>query len=246
MNSFNLYIGLAFLFEHLLNWISCEDSLHPGTYIPQLVPEYQHTWLISGQQLADDVLSAIKTWEKTSELPKSALVSIRRDLFQYSHLDDVAKPFNCLSIDWGEGQSFHLCLHRFYGHVLHCLTMYPHHSTTLLNHWRDQFCSLDETSNTANATPSASPVHRNDSNLLFAKGLDTTFCSYPLRVIALSAQIKLGLWRRNGSEMLHQLMNYQNPPFNKFFRSIDVFLLQCVHLTCEGEICRHRFRIFVS
>ena len=238
MHAFNLFIGLSSLFDHLLCWIGCDDSVQSGTYVPQLNPDYLNTRLLSGQDIADETLLSIKNWEINSE---SSIISIRRDLFQYSdlvtgHVDVTVAPFDCLAVDWRDSQSFHICLHRFYGHILLHLTKHPHHMKTLLNHWGVMDVPLDE----------ASVMGDDDSTNLFARGrLDSAFCSYPLRVIALSVQIKLGLWRRNGSEMMHQLLNYHSPPFIKYFKSIDVFLLQCVlaanlqnALACGGKIRR--------
>jgi len=50
----------------------------------------------------------------------------------------------------------------------------------------------------------------------------------PLSVLVFSAEIRCGLWRRNGQVMMDQVINYMEPPFCRVFRDLDLLLLQVV------------------
>ena len=53
--------------------------------------------------------------------------------------------------------------------------------------------------------------------------------------LSLAAQIRVGLWRRNGHAMNDQLMNYSEPPFCKIFRDLDLLLVQIVSLAYGAD-----------
>jgi hypothetical protein len=49
----------------------------------------------------------------------------------------------------------------------------------------------------------------------------------PLSVLALGAEVRSGLWRRNGHMMMDQVVNYADAPFCRIFKDMDILLLQC-------------------
>ena len=49
-----------------------------------------------------------------------------------------------------------------------------------------------------------------------------------LLTMVFAAQIKEGMWRRNGFSMYEQLSHYSNSIISKTFRDLDLFLLQFV------------------
>lgn len=57
----------------------------------------------------------------------------------------------------------------------------------------------------------------------------------PLCALRLAAQIRVGLWRRNGHAMNDQLINYLEPPFGKMFRDLDLGFVQFVGLSLGAE-----------
>lgn len=48
----------------------------------------------------------------------------------------------------------------------------------------------------------------------------------PLSVLVLTSEIRAGLWKRNGSIMPEQVINYSEPPFCKMFRDMDLLQIQ--------------------
>ena len=88
--------------------------------------------------------------------------------------------------------------------------------------------------------------------------LDSLFCGlmeFPALVLSRAAQVRSGLWRRNGSLMHDQVLNYGEPPFCRSLRDADILLLQYAVLgrRPQGEdvgcslmvnLLLHRFGIF--
>jgi hypothetical protein len=77
----------------------------------------------------------------------------------------------------------------------------------------------------------------------------------PLSVLVLTSEIRAGLWKRNGSIMPEQVINYSEPPFCKMFRDMDLLQIQfagawaptmptCLHLwhTSGLLLCHKRSR----
>ena len=57
----------------------------------------------------------------------------------------------------------------------------------------------------------------------------SSLVDYPLRSSLFGSQIRVGMWRKNGSGMTDQLLNYLDIPYCKVFRDLDVLLMQfCV------------------
>ena len=53
----------------------------------------------------------------------------------------------------------------------------------------------------------------------------------PLQVVVFAAQVRIGLWRRNGTVMNDQLLNYAEYPFARIYSDLDLTLLQfCLSL----------------
>ena len=102
------------------------------------------------------------------------------------------------------GYSFHLYTNRFLSSVISLGTAYSHHTATI-NKFIDTLRLPEFSSFTL-------PV-------LF----DTT-----LLTMVFAAQIKEGMWRRNGFSMYEQLSHYSNSIISKTFRDLDLFLLQFV------------------
>jgi len=71
---------------------------------------------------------------------------------------------------------------------------------------------------------------------------------FPLLVLSRAAQVRAGLWKRNGSLMFDQVLNYAEPPFCRALRDADILLIQYASLTGgTGPIIAlllHRFGIF--
>lgn len=49
---------------------------------------------------------------------------------------------------------------------------------------------------------------------------------FPLLTISRAAQVRAGLWRRNGAGLSDQVLNYSEPPFCRTMRDADLLLVQ--------------------
>jgi len=73
---------------------------------------------------------------------------------------------------------------------------------------------------------------------------------HPLRVLTLSAQVGAHLWRRNGAEMLSQVLNYTVAPHCIKLRDLDLTIVQFVAAALSGSpldlllTLLHRFRLY--
>ena len=54
----------------------------------------------------------------------------------------------------------------------------------------------------------------------------TMLLDLPLRAVVFAAQIRAGMWCRNGGSMVDQLMNYRDAPYSKVYYDVDITLLQ--------------------
>jgi len=60
------------------------------------------------------------------------------------------------------------------------------------------------------------------TNALLFRGL----FEFPINVLSKAAQIRAGIWRRNGRSMEDQGINYAEPPFCRPLKDADILLLQ--------------------
>lgn len=67
-------------------------------------------------------------------------------------------------------------------------------------------------------------------NALLFRGL----MEFPLNILSKAAQIKSGMWRRNGPSMIDEALNYAEPPFCRSFGDADMLLLQ-FSLICHSH-----------
>ncbi len=74
----------------------------------------------------------------------------------------------------------------------------------------------------------------------------TWFLDAPLLTLELCSEIVAGIWLRNGFSMKDQVVNYQELPFCRYFRDLDVLAVQVAGVIC-GSRCLvnhilHRYR----
>jgi len=69
-------------------------------------------------------------------------------------------------------------------------------------------------------------------------------------VLIFAAQIKQGMWRRNGMTMQDQLLNYAEIPFCRIYKDLDYFLIQLALTLYPGHYfinqLFHRFDLLSS
>jgi hypothetical protein len=97
--------------------------------------------------------------------------------------------------------STHIPLHRLYGKIIYFAALGNHE---MLVCWKEQLSKVDI------------------DDLLYA------VVDYPLRNLALNAQVRLNMWRRNGLGIANTIENYSAPVLSRYFRDMDLTILQAV------------------
>ncbi|KAG7367370.1 zinc-finger domain containing protein [Nitzschia inconspicua] len=208
VGAFNASISLGSLFERLLSWDDADPSPIPDENSPLTKN------LLSCVDLTNYVLtSGVMEWQNlelaSNEAPSfsTAVEACRRS--------SVSLPFSTTSVKSGSVHafraipisqvtpfSFHLPLHRF---VAACLR-----EACLRDTGIDDLLTL---------------LSRNLSDDT-KDGLFLGLMEFPLLVLSRAAQIRAGLWRRNGNGLNDQVLNYAEPPFCRAMRDADLLLVQ--------------------
>lgn len=208
VGAFNASISLGSLFERLLSWDDDDQSPIQDPNSPL------SSNLMSCVELTLHVLVAgINEWQ-TLEMKNHEATSFSASIEPYKRRS-ASLPFSTISVKHGSVLafqaipmsqdtpfSFHLPLHRF---VATCLR------ETCLR----QSGIADLKIQLAQNLPA--PVYEN---------LFLGLMEFPLLVLSRAAQIRAGLWRRNGNGLNDQVLNYAEPPFCRAMRDADLLLVQ--------------------
>ena len=86
-------------------------------------------------------------------------------------------------------------------------------------------------------------LKRDDNDEIFRSLME-----FPAVILSRAAQVRAGLWKRNGLLMGDQVLNYAEPPFCRALRDADILLVQFATLGrgtgCMITLLLHRFGIF--
>ena len=205
VGAFNASISLGSLFERLLSWNDDDKSPAPDS------PLSHHTQ--TAVELTLYCFAGLVLWQNSEThqyQPTSNSVE----------LDDCSKcpvmlPFSTVAAMHGSPLclkglpiaqttpwSFHLPLHRFVAACIREVCRRPTNGMELL---------LQEL---------------NKSSAEHLNSLYFSLMEFPLLVLSRAAQVRSGMWRRNGSGMQDQVLNYAEPPFCRSLRDADILLLQ--------------------
>lgn len=208
VGAFNASISLGSLFERLLSW----DDSDPSPIQDLNSPMSKN--LMSCVELTFHVLTTgIYDWQNLAMTSYKATPTTT--VVEPYKRRSASLPFSTISVKMGSVLafrglpisqvtpfSFHLPLHRF---VAACLR---------------EAC-LRETG-------------IQDLRVMLSKNLteeiqDKLFIGlmeFPLLVLSRAAQVRAGLWRRNGNGLNDQVLNYAEPPFCRAMRDADLLLIQ--------------------
>jgi hypothetical protein len=138
--------------------------------------------------------------------------------------------------------SFHLPLHRFFASVVSEGCKYASHTKALLDMQRTVVTMANHIStstSTSNSSKEPSPSSAPSTSSCMSHQL-SALIDYPIRSALLGSQIRVGMWRKNGSGMTDQLLNYMDIPTCKVFRDLDVLLIQfCVRMYGAKRLVCH-------
>ena len=208
VGAFNASISLGSLFERLLSWDDSDPSPIQDPHSPMSKN------LMSCVELALHVLvTGVHEWQTlaaNSYKPTSYTTSLEPYKRRSASL-----PFSTISVKMGSVLafralpvsqvtpfSFHLPLHRF---VAACLR---------------EACLRETGIQDLRSLLSQNLTDDVQDNLFIG------LMEFPLLVLSRAAQVRAGLWRRNGNGLNDQVLNYAEPPFCRAMRDADLLLIQ--------------------
>ena len=211
VGAFNASISLSSLFERLLNWDSSPDC------------EMRY---LNGIELTHYTITVgLRKWQRTNMLSQRPTSSPLSSLYLDYHLAPASLPFSTVAAAHGSPLamvaiplpqtapwSFHLPLHRF---VATCIRDCCHRTSDCDG--ISKLLGMLKEPMEAGAT-----VAGENSSALLVRGL----MEYPTIVLSRAAQIRAGLWKRNGHAMNDQVLNYSEPPFCRALADVDLLLIQ--------------------
>ncbi len=227
MTSFNLTLGLSSLFDFFCNWFAKTDS-------HQLVTKYSQSSMCSNNQVTLTQTSVIQAlsyvcdrciqWQgyhcaKEYELVAGLLASTS-DLV-------MLDGFTSIKSNAVEQFSFHIAMYRFFAHMMMEALKYPHLISTI-NMVGERLLTF-QPCNYFSSTMSTGESLSNLSN-------PCVMLQFVLRPIHFTQQVKRNMWRRNGSTMYDQVMNYAEPPYCRIFRDMDALLTQFCMVKLPAKI----------
>jgi hypothetical protein len=242
VGAFNASISLGSLFERLLSWDDSDASPIDPSQSPlarNLLSCVELNFHILQQGLgkwqANEMASYVSKAEQDSDSMDHLLCPVSLPFTTVASKNGTHLAFCALPIAQATPWSFHIPLHRFVAASLREACRRP----------VDQAAGMEELMN------------RIVTHIPQVE-LDNLFCGlmeFPALVLSRAAQVRSGLWRRNGSLMHDQVLNYGEPPFCRSLRDADILLLQYSVLgrRPQGEdvgcslmvnLLLHRFGIF--
>jgi hypothetical protein len=222
VGAFNASISMGSLFERLLGWADDEKSPIEDPSSPLSKD------LMSCAELTFHILTnGLQKWQRTEMLSYAAS--------EYSAVLDTHRrcpaslPFSTIAAAHGTALamqqlpisqaapfSFHIPLHRFVSGCLRelCLRKGDSHCDigALLQQLQTQL-----------------PAKQRDELFL---GL----MEFPTLVLTRAAQVRANLWRRNGSGLNDQVLNYAEPPFCRNMRDADLLMVQFTAIARTGQL----------
>lgn len=224
VGAFNASISLGSLFERLLSW----DDNDPSPIDDPESPLVANLW--SCVQLTSHIMAhGLSKWQRSESASyKPTPYTSSLEPFQRR---SASLPFSTISAKHGSVLafsalpasqvtpfSFHLPLHRFVAACLREVCLRPagiqQLEVSLL-----QSLSVEDYDN-----------------------MCTGLMEFPLLVLTRAAQIRAGLWRRNGNGLNDQVLNYAEPPFCRPMRDADILLVQFGILGRTKYQTRDRYR----
>jgi len=208
VGAFNASISLGSLFERLLSW----DDSDPSPIQDPQSPMSKN--LMSCVELAVHVLvTGVHEWQTlasssykpTSYTTSSEPYKRRSASLPFSTISvkrGSVLAFRALPVSQVTPFSFHLPLHRF---VAACLR---------------EACLRETGIRDLRSLLSQSLSNAVQDNLFIG------LMEFPLLVLSRAAQVRVGLWRRNGNGLNDQVLNYAEPPFCRAMRDADLLLIQ--------------------
>ena len=202
IGAFNASISLGSLFERILGWE--DNDLSP-------IYESKENSLLTAIEVTVKTLTFVSKWQKKefpipSTINTSRLKARETRILPYSTVSiKHATPsiFSALYLPQSYPWSFHYPLHRF---AASCL----------------RECARRETQGMVELEHLLTTSRPESDFRALLEGM----IEISLLVLSRAAQIRAGIWKRNGQGMHDQVLNYAEPPFCRLLRDADVTVLQ--------------------
>lgn len=212
VGAFNASISLGSLFERLLGWADEETSpIKEGPLSRDLMSCVELTLYI--------LMNGIDQWQRSERLSYEPTAYESLDWGAFHKNSPASLPLSTVAANHGTALamrhlpvsqvspfSFHLPLHRF---VAGCLR---------------ELCLREDS-----AVGGIADLLQRIQTQLSARQRDELFqglMEFPLLVLARAAQVRAGLWKRNGPGLNDQVLNYAEPPFCRNMRDADLLMTQ--------------------
>jgi len=262
VGAFNASISLGSLFERILAWddgdvcpVPTPAPLQSCAEITKLVLRGLASWqksvmIMSGEYAHTSNTSTLPTHARTPASLPFTTISVQQG--------GLALALRSLPVSQITPWSFHYPLHRFAAACLREVTRRVDgldqlssilskeaFSSSSTNVSRSQNGGGDDDDIGDDIVDDGNSDENNDWDILFRGMME-----FPLLVLSRSAQIRAGLWKRNGAGMQDQVLNYAEPPFCRALRDADLLLLQYSLLHAPEStatflnLALHRFGIF--
>eukprot|EP00981_Chlorochromonas_danica_P001717 scaffold369_cov177-Ochromonas_danica.AAC.50 len=218
MSAFNLTLGMASLFDHVTNWFGDPTSVSKLLKICSSLTKIHaaNVQLVDVGQVMVNVVRECFQWQQSKENGYADTASsILSEAINFESLDLLGKEshiilrYFSMSFVRTDAKSFHLPLHRFLGHCVMEASKHPHLCSTLYNIG----LLLAEDS-------------KHTTSMLFTM----------LQPILFGNEIREGKWKRNGNCVLSQLFNYSEAPCCKYFRDLDLMVVQTTMIVLPASV----------
>ncbi|KAJ5700928.1 hypothetical protein N7493_011974 [Penicillium malachiteum] len=223
-------------------WISASILMREiNRLCRQFCEAFRHPEVDNGHNL----LRAIKT---TTITAITHSVGMERKRFDQAEIKEEVRFKTLAPFDFEVGSSGQVPCHRVLEFVVEKGSISFHHALHYTLSWLIE-CGrsvnsdvlrqvMFEAAQSAREEIHAAKIANNESidDTLLALGpedLLLTMFDYPLRVCAWLAQMKAGMWVRNGLSLRHQMSQYRGVSSRDFAYYRDIFLLQTALVTCD-------------
>ena len=213
-------------------WISASILMRE---INRLCRQFSEAFRNPEMDNGEHLLRAIKV-ATISAVVNSA--GVERTRFEQSEIKDYVRFKSLPCFDFECDQAGQFLRHRVVDFVVERGSMSFHHALHYTLSWLLE-CGRNVSSDVMrevlfDAARTANDKHILDGSLS-PEDLLLSMFDYPLRVCAWLAQMKAGMWVRNGLSLRHQMSQYRGVSSRDFAYYRDIFMLQTALVTCDSS-----------
>lgn len=196
---FNFYIGLGGLLEPVTSWMAAGDA-----HINTIDETNSEVVLPCAQEFVLKIHAMLLIWLQAQayDIPADLLPSMLRNT-SYRNIFLCSGTNNYHFADGSH--TFHLFLHRLF-------------AASILESMKNP--------NLISFLQALELATFEELELTAARHCCPTLADHPLDCLTMGSEIRIGLWARNGMSMKDQLVNYEEAPYAKIFKDLDILCVQ--------------------